>query len=293
MKSEVSYQARRNFGRDQSPQIGEGKDILWTLEPGQLKYRQKPVKPPPKPIAKKIDEEKAFQIAKSIATCEAYDAFIAKYPGGFLAGAARAACKKLKNQRTAVLTPPVRQPIPRQATGRQFSVYRNYDLYGGDYARSKKGKWISESDCQDICRERERCIAYTYNAKHGVCFLKDSIAGALKPWNGATSGILSSLRQPATQRRNTEQDTSQRRTQPSGRSGACGSGFSTYDNTDYRGNDIKGYRGSFSSCRRRCQNNVRCRGFSWIKKRAKHQCWLKYDMRSSSYKRSVISCVKR
>jgi len=294
LKSEVSYQSRRNFGRDQSPQIGEGKDILWKLEPGPLKHRQKPVKLPPKPKVKKFDEEKAFQIAKSIGTCQAYEAFIAKYPEGFLAGAARAACTKIKNQRTAVVTPPISPPIQRQPTGRQFSVYRNYDLYGGDYARSKKGKWLTESNCHSICRERDRCVAYTYDSKNGVCFLKDKIAGALKPWNGAVSGILSSLRQPSAQRSGSLSQSGGSAPVSSGStSGACGGGFVTYDRTDYQGNDIKGYRGSFSSCRRRCQNNTRCRGFSWIKKRARRQCWLKYAMRGASYKSYVISCVKR
>jgi len=293
LKSEVSYQARRNYGRDQTPEIGEGKGILWEIEPGPLRRKVRPVPVPPQPEGKKIDEEKAFRIAKSIGTCDAYNAFVSKYPDGFLAQAARAACKKIKNQRVAIAKPPVTPPVNSQTTGRHFNVYRNYDLYGGDYARSKKGKWISEDNCQRICKERDRCVAYTYNSKHGVCFLKDKVAGNLKPWNGAVSGVLANLRQPATQRSSELAPLQPSTPTYTGSTGACGAGYTTYDNTDYMGNDIKGYRSSFSSCRRRCQNNIRCRGFSWIKKKARHRCWLKYAMRGSSYKSYVISCVKR
>ncbi|HFC04485.1 MAG TPA: hypothetical protein ENJ55_02155, partial [Rhizobiales bacterium] len=170
---------------------------------------------------------------------------------------------------------------------RDYNVYRNYDLYGGDFARSKKGRWFSEAQCQNTCRGNDRCVAYTYNSKQGVCFLKDSIVGGLKPWSGAISGVLNTLRQPQIQ-------SAVESFQPPVRTsaGACGRGYSSYDNTDYLGNDIRGYRGSFSSCRRRCSNSGDCVGFSWIKKRISKRCWLKYSMRRPSRKRGILSCIK-
>ncbi|HFC05049.1 MAG TPA: hypothetical protein ENJ55_05020, partial [Rhizobiales bacterium] len=169
----------------------------------------------------------------------------------------------------------------------RFRIYNGYDLFGGDFARSKKGMWLTQSECQSMCASQSRCRAFTYNTKYGVCFLKDRVSGKLKPWKTAISGILSSARQPVAV------DSGSIGNQTVSSSGACGSGFKTRTNTDYFGNDIGGYRGSFSSCRRRCRNTSRCRGFSWIKKRnVSKRCWLKRAMRNPSYKSNVLSCVK-
>ncbi len=185
--------------------------------------------------------------------------------------------------KTSPTYPPTVVAPPR----RDYNVYRNYDLYGGDFARSKKGRWFTEAQCQNTCRGNKRCVAYTYNSKLGVCFLKDSIAGGLKPWSGAISGVLTTIRQPPVQQVESFQPRP-----PVRRAGACGRGYASYDNTDYLGNDIAGFRGNFSSCRRRCLNSVDCVGFSWIKKRISKRCWLKYSMRRPSRKRGVLSCLK-
>jgi len=75
--------------------------------------------------------------------------------------------------------------------------------------------------------------------------------------------------------------------------GACGSGYTSYDNTDYRGNDIDGYDDTFASCKRRCERNWRCLGFSWIKTNARRSCWLKHTLNNPSYKGNVLTCVKQ
>ncbi len=199
---------------------------------------------------------------------------------------------------------PVEQPrqvAPRQ---RRFVVYNNVDLYGGDYARSKKGKWFSKEKCVEVCRRESTCIAFTYNIKHGVCFLKDELPDYRKPFKGAVSGVLTNLRQPPRQSRNTggfgnngggDRDYDEpREVRPANEiTGLCGSGYKTYDRIDFRGKDLAGYKVDFSTCRRTCNSSRDCSGFSWIKTAAKKRCWLKYETRDWRRKSNVLSCVKQ
>lgn len=190
---------------------------------------------------------------------------------------------------------PVEQPRQPTTRTRRFVVYNNVDLYGGDYARSKKGKWFSREKCVEVCRRESTCIAFTYNVKHGVCFLKDELPQYRKPYKGAVSGVLSYLRQPPRQA-----DTAgggfyePREVEPViARGGLCGPGYKTYDRVDFFGNDMAGLRVSFKTCRARCSNSLGCSGFSWIKTAVSKRCWLKFETQRGRRKSNVLSCVKR
>lgn len=190
---------------------------------------------------------------------------------------------------------PVEQP--RQPTSRQriFTIYKRADLFGGDYARSKKGKWFSLRKCVEVCRRESTCIAFTYNEKHGVCFLKDELPQYRKPYKGAVSGVLGYLRQPPRQADTAGGGFDQpREVEPVITSGGlCGSGYKTYDRVDFQGNDMAGLRVSFRTCRAKCSSSLGCSGFSWIKTKANKRCWLKYETQRGQRKRNILSCVKR
>jgi len=190
---------------------------------------------------------------------------------------------------------PIEQPRQPTARVRRFMIYNGTDLYGGDYARSKKGKWFSKEKCVEVCRRESTCIAFTYNVKHGVCFLKDELPQYRKPYKGAVSGVLIFLRQPPRQAEATGGGFDQpREVEPVIASGGlCGSGYKTYDRVDFQGNDMAGLRVSFKTCRAKCSNSIGCTGFSWIKTAANKRCWLKFETQRGQRKSNILSCVKR
>ena len=112
LKSEVSYQARRNFGRDQTPEINGMTSVSWSVKTGPLKSSPKTEKIAAlRRTSNSINEEKAFEIAQRVGTCAAYNIFVGKFPNGYYADIARAACQKQKTRRTLP-----RQPSPRNDT---------------------------------------------------------------------------------------------------------------------------------------------------------------------------------
>ncbi len=170
------------------------------------------------------------------------------------------------------------QPQPRyqpQPASREFKIFQGYDLYGGDYARVP-GK-VSYSTCLASCQNDSRCKAFTFNTQARACFLK-SYVPARKPFANAISGALASQ---------------VRASQPVVRTtGQCGANFRTFDNTDFFGNDLGGFRASLHYCRQLCLNNRSCRGFSWIRKKVSKQCWLKRALGRATSNYGVISCVR-
>lgn len=173
--------------------------------------------------------------------------------------------------------PPV-EPVPPVAPTRSFTVYRGYDLYGGDYGRLP-GK-VSYSQCHSACRDDERCSAFTYNTKARACFLKASVPNR-KPFKHAISGVLSSRSQPGLAVSTVD---------PPAPIGSCGGGFTTYDNSDFLGNDLGGYVASLAGCRSLCRQRRRCVGFSWIKTSVKKRCWIKYALSRPRTNYGVVSC---
>lgn len=184
--------------------------------------------------------------------------------------------RRQEEQRTAALPVP---PAP-QPTGRSFIIYQGTDLYGGDYGRMP-GK-VGYQACVSACRADLRCRAFTYNSQAQVCFLKSTVPPA-KPFQFAISGVLRSSGQPVVR-------PAAPTPAPVQTSGACGGGFSTFDNSDFFGNDIGGYNTSFQGCRQLCLGKRSCRGFSWIKKKVTKRCWLKYALAAPSTNYKVVSC---
>lgn len=155
-----------------------------------------------------------------------------------------------------------------------MSVHNGYDIPQGDYATTRTKVKVSHAACHNACLNSDRCKAYTYNTRHQKCFLKDSVS-RLKAWSDAISGVKGGVN-----------------TQAVSRSGICGSSFSTFDNVDFSGNDIGGFRAGFDKCRSICRRNSSCAGFTWVKKRISKQCWIKYILKNSSHNNGVISCAK-
>lgn len=167
--------------------------------------------------------------------------------------------------------PTQQMPLPAQPS-REFTIHNGYDLYGGDYSRLA-GK-VDYSTCVAACRNDSRCKAFTYNTQARACFLKSQVP-SLSPFNNAISGVLASLNQPS-----------------GPRSGTCGAGFTTYDNTDFFGNDLGGYNAGLQRCRELCLTNGRCRGFSWINKQVSKRCWLKFALAPPSTSSGIVSCAR-
>ncbi len=222
-------------------------------------------------IAALVDDQ-AWSRAREKDTIAAYNSYIIAFPEGAYVSRAKRHMARLREQQET----PSRDETVVQPPARQFNIYAGYDLYGGDYARSRNGKWLSQADCIRVCTEDSRCNAFTYNTKHGMCFLKERVASVLKPWKTAVSGVLTSLPQPARPTSN----------------GRCGPGYDTRAGIDYLGNDIGGYRTSLSGCRARCDSNANCVAFAWISRRVSRRCWLKFALSPPSYKSYVTSCVK-
>lgn len=168
---------------------------------------------------------------------------------------------------------PIIQKQPKIQTP-EMSVHNGYDIPQGDYATTRTKVKVSHAACHNACLNSNRCKAYTYNTRYQKCFLKDSVS-RLKAWSDAISGVKGGVN-----------------TQAVSSSGVCGSSFSTFNNVDFSGSDIGGFRAGFDRCRSICLNNSSCAGFTWIKKRISKQCWIKYSLKNSSRNYGVISCAR-
>lgn len=73
------------------------------------------------------------------------------------------------------------------AGGRTIALTPGLDYYGGDYETLKE---VDLEACQRDCLDDPRCQAFTFNAKVGWCFLKESAADA-RPFPDAISGRVS------------------------------------------------------------------------------------------------------
>jgi hypothetical protein len=73
---------------------------------------------------------------------------------------------------------------------RDFVIYANRDLHGGDYASLKN---VSHEQCADRCKSDTRCRAYTYNTWEKVCFVKSSLS-ALRIEPRGVTGVIASER---------------------------------------------------------------------------------------------------
>lgn len=216
---------------------------------------------------------------KTITACRTY---LDLHRSGPCAGAAKNIIASLMPKAPEPApSPPARpvEPAPQipVAPSRSFTTYSGYDLFGGDYSRLA-GK-VGYETCISACRNDSRCKAFTYNTKARACFLKSQVP-QLSRFTNAISGVLASLNQPG------------QSSPPQVQTGSCGGGFTTYNNSDFFGNDIGGYSASLGQCRNLCLGNARCRGFSWIRKNVSKRCWLKFALAAPSTNTQVISCAR-
>jgi hypothetical protein len=72
----------------------------------------------------------------------------------------------------AVKSTPFPKAAPPAPPAKQFIIYPNRDIQGGDY-QSFRG--IDLSDCEPRCRADARCIAYSYDRWNRWCFLKEGL----------------------------------------------------------------------------------------------------------------------
>lgn len=185
--------------------------------------------------------------------------------------------KKRQNRKFASRPPDTRPSYEPRRQTRDFTLYTNYDLPYSDYKRLPNG--YSLEYCRNSCQQDTRCKAFTYNSSFKACFLKDAVP-QLKAHNGAISGVLQGHTPSVAQS-----------------AGLCGSGFHSYDNVDFFGNDMSrhGHTASFQGCRQLCLNSRGCVGFSWIKpvRRVSRRCWLKHAIGKRVIRSYVTSCARR
>lgn len=158
--------------------------------------------------------------------------------------AAAAATLMIRCHRPAV-TPQAMPPRP-PPTARMI-IEPGIDVIGFDYRAVRD---TSLAACQRICESDPRCRAFTFNRRHGVCFLKDDAALLVRNDDalGGYSHALSSR--------------------------VLHSGFSVRSDVDSPGGDYSRMRQSdFIGCFLECAGDLRCRAFAYV--RATRDCWLK------------------
>lgn len=140
---------------------------------------------------------------------------------------------------------PPRSAAPPAASG--FRIEPGFDVYGFDYLLLED---VTLAGCQASCAGEPRCLAFTFNRRHGRCFLKDGAAFLFRH-DDAVGGYRDWMAD-----------------------GLERSRFSLMANTDSYGGDYDRVRPSdFRRCHDACTRNPRCRGFAYVPER--QDCWLK------------------
>ena len=128
-----------------------------------------------------------------------------------------------------------------------FSAFSGYDSIGYDIATIRDTSILS---CSAACSAERTCLAFTFNLRHRVCFLKSN-SGILILNSDAYSEIATSLVPEL-----------------------YVSNMIVQANTDSPGGDYERLRNSdFLSCLFECGTDLRCRAFSFV--RESRDCWLK------------------
>ncbi|HSK79295.1 MAG TPA: PAN domain-containing protein [Thermoanaerobaculia bacterium] len=146
----------------------------------------------------------------------------------------------------------------------------NLAYRGDDYSDFRS---TNLQDCKDACRRDRRCVAYTYNHRSDVCYLKDRLGRAER-----------------------DDDTI------SGTKGGSGGGRpgSGYDNdggltqewgVNRPGSDYSNFRADDAGdCQDACRRDRRCRAYAFNTR--DRECYLKDRVPSSERKSDVVSGVK-
>jgi len=137
------------------------------------------------------------------------------------------------------------------------------DIFGHDLPGMPL-KNVSTAQCEEACVADRRCRAFTYNTRHGVCFLKSDGERVFKNPNafaGYKIYLESKLRR---------------------------SSITIAERTDYPGNDYREIRAvGFGECSDSCEQDDRCRAFTYLAK--KKSCWLKNAISDPVESRITIS----
>ena len=140
------------------------------------------------------------------------------------------------------------------------------DLFGSDFPGMPIQN-ISAEECEERCRNNDRCAAFTFNEKRSACFLKASAELAVG-YETASSGYRSAW------------ETRIRRID-----------MTIKEATDYPGNDIDRLKPTtFAACLLACSDATACKAVTFITRRG--ECWLKNVTGSSEPRAGLVSAVK-
>ena len=137
------------------------------------------------------------------------------------------------------------------------------DIFGHDLPGMPL-KNVSIAQCEEACVADRRCNAFTYNTRHGVCFMKSDGERVFRNPN-AFSGYRIYL------------ESKLRRSK-----------ITIAERTDYPGNDYREIKEvGFGECSDSCEEDDRCRAFTYLAKRK--SCWLKKAISEPVESRITIS----
>lgn len=158
--------------------------------------------------------------------------------------------------------PPVTSP-PIDNSRIALSHIPGADIFGHDLPGMPL-KNVSTAQCEEACVADRRCQAFTYNTRHGVCFLKSDGERVFKNPN-AFAGYRIYLESKL--RRST---------------------ITIAERTDYPGNDYREIKDvGFGVCSDACEEDDRCRAFTYLAR--KKSCWLKTSISKPVESRITIS----
>ena len=150
---------------------------------------------------------------------------------------------------------------PARASENSFVFVPQADSPGNDYLRVDHS---SLEECERRCDEESACNAFTYNQRHGVCFLKRSANRFTKFYAFAITGIKLS---PSVESTNVGPN-------HSAGSADASSSFLIFPQADSPGNDYSRIdRSSYEKCRDSCQADNECNAFTY--NHAHSVCFLK------------------
>ncbi len=174
-----------------------------------------------------------------------------------------------RNNGVDVISFEVNSSNGKSATIQPSKVYKiseGMDLFGLDLPNMPLRDMAMDT-CQSACSSNSACKAFTFNRKSSTCFLKSGATFSVG-YEFAVAGYPSDLIGKINH-----------------------SAISIHQRTDVVGSDYQHNDGvSLERCIRDCDENTRCRAFTYIAK--KQQCWLKSALGTLKSKKGVVSGLK-
>lgn len=201
-------------------------------------------------------------------TVAGYQRFLIAFESGIYAGQAKDRMRTLKlSSKNAKVDTGTGTEVTRSNSSVAGDTLQNlagYDVFGGDFRTVRN---VSQNRCSSICEADKRCRAFTYNTKHRLCFMKETV-GTLMPNFEAMSAVRRS---------------DLRRVRPSN--------IRVFDNKDVTASDYRMLRDTgFLDCYKSCEADGRCRSFAHVGRSA--TCWLKSASYPARYKKGVRLGIK-